>query len=341
MTLVLDDTSYVYTGNQIQPAVTVLDENKEELSSDNYYVKYDCNVDIGTGTVTVTGTGNYKGELTGTFYIVPGDGKIVSLANGKTGITIRWDSVPGATGYRVYRKTYSGSWIRIAVLSGNDALSYVDTGAASGTIYYYIVRPEASNILGGFANYMKIQRLAQPVFSRANTATGINISWSAVKGAKGYKIYRKVNNQTGWTLIKTVSASTLYYNDTAVTTGNKYTYTVKAYSGSYNSSWHKGAVMYRHAGRNIYYAKSPKAGQLFLKWYGDNKVTGYQVSYSTDSTFSSFKYVTVKGNSINYKTLTGLSKGKYYYVKVRSYRVVDGVTYCSNWGAVKKIYISK
>lgn len=335
--------TYYYTGLAIKPSVKIKSTaaSSSYISSENYTVAYDSNISLGTGIISIIGKGNCTGEAFATFTITLASTSISSLANSAKGISIKWNKVAGATGYIVYRKTATGTWARLKVISGINNISYVDTTAVSGISYYYLVRPVNGSTLGGFGNYLLIKRLSQPSFTRVNIASGIYLSWGKVNGVSGYMIYRKANNAASWTLIKTVSSSVLSYTDTAVSIGNKYTYTIKAYSGSYYSSWHPGASMYRMTGRAVYYGTNYSAGKLYLKWYSDNYVTGYQVAYSTVSTFSSFKYVTIPGNKINYVTLSNLTKGRYYYIKVRSYRTVNGVTYCSNWGNTYKVYISK
>jgi hypothetical protein len=79
ITLTGIDNSYVYTGSAIQPTVTLAysllpDENKTVSESGNYTVSYtdadhdNLNVAKG-GIVTVTGTGNYTGNIVKTFTI--------------------------------------------------------------------------------------------------------------------------------------------------------------------------------------------------------------------------------------------------------------------------------
>lgn len=57
-----------YTGEQIMPGVTVKDGTKE-LTSADYTVSYTDNTNAGTATVTITGQGNYSGEITKEFTI--------------------------------------------------------------------------------------------------------------------------------------------------------------------------------------------------------------------------------------------------------------------------------
>jgi hypothetical protein len=67
------------------------------------------------------------------------------------------------------------------------------------------------------------------------------------------------------------------------------------------------------------------------------QVTGYQVRYSTSSKFSSYTTKTISSNKTVSKTYTGLKDKKTYYVKVRTYKNVDGTPYYSGWSEVKKI----
>ena len=59
------------------------------------------------------------------------------------------------------------------------------------------------------------------------------------------------------------------------------------------------------------------------------------------NSFNNSKKVIVKGSSNVSKTFNWLAKGKTYYVKVRSYKYVDGVKYYSGWSDVKRVKISK
>ena len=65
-------------------------------------------------------------------------------------VKITWTGVPGAELYRIYRKTASGSWGRIA---DSKNTQYVDQTAAPKTTYYYTVRcisADGSRFKSGF-----------------------------------------------------------------------------------------------------------------------------------------------------------------------------------------------
>lgn len=71
-----------------------------------------------------------------------------------------------------------------------------------------------------------------------------------------------------------------------------------------------------------------------------DKVSGYQVRYSTSKSFKTCKTVSVKyTKKVNSRTVKGLKSGKRYYVKVRTYvKNTDG-TYYSKWSKVKSVKV--
>lgn len=85
------------------------------------------------------------------------------------------------------------------------------------------------------------------------------------------------------------------------------------------------------------YAGSRK---MTVKWKKMTGITGYQITYSRSSKFSSGnKNVNVTRYSTVKKTIKKLTKKKYYYVKVRAYKTVSGTKYYGNYSTIKKVKI--
>ena len=63
-----------------------------------------------------------------------------SVTSAKAGVTFTWNKVTGATGYIVYRKTGNGGWVKLATVTGNSKVSYLDKTAKKGTTYTYTVK---------------------------------------------------------------------------------------------------------------------------------------------------------------------------------------------------------
>lgn len=72
--VVLEYAHHVFTGEALQPQVTVTDAGNAQLTDNSgFTVVYDNNVNAGKASVKVTGTGNYRGEVTKFFDITPKD----------------------------------------------------------------------------------------------------------------------------------------------------------------------------------------------------------------------------------------------------------------------------
>ena len=73
-----------YTGRELKPAVQVY-AGTTKLSGKDYTVSYNNNTQLGEGTVTITGRGNYMGSISGTFRIVEKARLLSSLSIKKPG----------------------------------------------------------------------------------------------------------------------------------------------------------------------------------------------------------------------------------------------------------------
>jgi uncharacterized repeat protein (TIGR02543 family) len=67
--ITLEKDSWVYTGGEIRPAVTAVTLNGAAVPATGYTVSYSNNIEAGTATVTVTGTGDYTGAASKHFTI--------------------------------------------------------------------------------------------------------------------------------------------------------------------------------------------------------------------------------------------------------------------------------
>ncbi len=81
-------------------------------------------------------------------------------------------------------------------------------------------------------------------------------------------------------------------------------------------------------------------GKFTAKWKKQAvQTTGYQLSYSTAKNMTGAKNVRVKGTGKLSRTVKGLKKGKTYYVRVRTYRTVNGKNYYSAWSKKVKVKV--
>ena len=172
----------------------------------------------------------------------------------------------------------------------------------------------------------------------ANQATGIKLTWKKVSGATGYKIYRNS------TLIKTVTGdSTVTYVDTKANTNmTRYIYKVVANGPAGDSPLSRSITVYRVKRPEISFAANSGPSRMTVKWTRTPRATGYQIKYSTSKTFASDNgTVSAYGGTTDSRRIGDLKKGKIYYVKIRTYKVVGNGLYWSEWSPVKSVKISK
>lgn len=78
---------------------------------------------------------------------------------------------------------------------------------------------------------------------------------------------------------------------------------------------------------------------IIAKWTKQSALTsGYQIQWSLSKTFASGRYAKTIGNpkTVSYK-ITGLKSGKTYYVRIRTYKKIDGKSIFSKWSAAKSV----
>lgn len=90
-------------------------------------------------------------------------------------------------------------------------------------------------------------------------------------------------------------------------------------------------------GSRITSLKVNRAGKIIVKWPANSKVTGYQIGYSKNRDFTDMSKVTVSKKASKHVTLKKVKDKGTYYVKMRTYKKVNGVKYFSSWSKVKKI----
>lgn len=80
-----------------------------------------------------------------------------------------------------------------------------------------------------------------------------------------------------------------------------------------------------------------EVGGFTVKWAKVAETTGYQVQYSTKSNFSNAATVYGGGKNTTSKTITGRANGTKYYVRVRTYKNVNGSYIWGSWTASKAV----
>jgi fibronectin type 3 domain-containing protein len=163
-------------------------------------------------------------------------------------IGVHWESVSGADSYGLYRSnSSSGGYSLVTSIGLHLGTSYIDTGLAPSTTYYYKVSAfDGSGGESPKSSYASAKTLSNsPPKDEPNTGTTlsapqglhvesydfhtITIRWNPVSGASGYKVYRSLYSYGEYFLVGDVQEFT-GYTDAGLPPSTTYYYRVSAYN---------------------------------------------------------------------------------------------------------------
>jgi len=202
----------------------------------------------------------------------------------------------------------------------------------------WTVDKKATTSVDGSKSKHCIRCDAKTSVTKIYKASGVKLSTSSYTyngKIKSPKVY--IKNSKG----KTISSSNYTITKPSGRKNvGKYTYTIK-FKNEYSGT-KKLTLTIDPKGTNISSVSAAKKA-FTVKWkkqsekMATSRITGYQIQYSTSKKFTSPKTVTVSGYSNISKKITKLSAKKTYYVRIRTYKIVNGTRYYSKWSAYKSV----
>ncbi len=227
--------------------------------------------------------------------------------------------------YRSRTNTYAGIAIR-----GATAATYKPSTALSGYTYYYCIVTNIDNTA-----------LNSKQASTASTIARITVNGGPIAKAQVASISSKT--YTGKVVKPTVK---LTINGMVLKKGRDY-----KVSYSNNQAVGKAKITIKGLGdytgkRTVTFNIIPK-GTTFskkvigkkavtVKWTSKSGVSGYQVQYAKNSRFKSASLKTIKSSRT---TLKGLTSKNTYYIRIRTFKKVNGKTYYSKWSKSVKVKV--
>jgi len=230
------DHIYSYAGS------TYTESSAVKLSRGTYYLKVQAfakNAVDKEYTLCVNKIGNKKTSVT----------SVKSTAYNK--LKVSWKVVPAAASYQVYRSTKKDrDYQNIKTIDSVGTSSWTDSSVKTGKTYYYkikvVVKTQNGNQTSGFSNVKSAKAVPAKTTlkAKASNAKNVKLTWSKVKGANGYEIYRSNRKDGKYQKVKTISkGGTTSYKDGKLKKSTTYYYKIRAYRkvdrkkvyGSYSS----------------------------------------------------------------------------------------------------------
>lgn len=85
--------------------------------------------------------------------------------------------------------------------------------------------------------------------------------------------------------------------------------------------------------------ESQKPNWLNIQYRANRNADGYQIQYGTSQDMKGAKYAAVKDSAIRSYTRKDVKSGETYFVRVRTFNVVNGKRYYSNWSGIKSMTV--
>ncbi len=241
-----------------------------------------------------------------------------------TEVTLSWNAVKGATGYRIY--VYNSGWKAVKTTT---AKSYTVTGLTQNQSYKFAVKAygKASGEYYWAPKYVTVQTVTTPsvpdTLTAMVTSDSVTLKWNGTQGAKGYRIFEYNDETKKWEIVLRATHKTSATIE-LLSPGTSYTFAVRPYynTGSeiiWAYNYIKTAVYTKLAAPELKAAHSSASGRVTISWSKSPDSTGYQIWVSeTKST----GYKKVSNFTIRSTYLYDYESGKTYYFKVRAYKKV-------------------
>ena len=346
----LQSMSYTYDGTEKKPVVTVKDGNNTLTNGKDYEVAYANNLNAGTARVTVTGKGNYMGTVT------------MNVIIKKAASVITASNITKATSAKAQKASIGAKVKGGAKLTykSNNKYVTVDKKGQVTIAKKFVGQATITINAAATANYnaatKKITVTVNPTGTKLTSVKSTKIGQLTIKWVKnaavtGYQVqYATSGKFNGAKTLNVKSNKTVTSTLSKLKEKQKYYVRIRTYKTvgkvNYYSAWSaaksatvKGVTA--PAAVKLTSVKSAKAGELTVKWGKNAKAGGYQLQYATAKNFKSAKTVAVKKAKTTSTTIKKLTKGKKYYVRIRTYQKVGGKTYYSAWSASKNVTIKK
>ncbi len=334
---ITNTTEIVYDGTEKLPFIIIKDGAYQLTEGKDYELTGSNNISAGNAVWNVTGIGNYEGTVSGGFIIQ----KAVSQTR------FAFDMVEKTFEDQIFQNTViTNSDGMQSFSSSNGNIATVDQSSGTihihnaGTVTITAYVNESQNYRASTATFTLTVRKAPGEIVATDIIRNYNVKaqkfWIGAQAREGAKLVYSSNNKA----VKVaqngrITVDKKYMGSAQITISAEET-------PNYTASVRKITVTIVPKGTSISKVKNGAKKKITVTWKKNTSVTGYQIQYSTDKGFASgVKTKTVNKFKTTKVTVAGLTKGKTYYVRIRTYKKAGRVKYYSAWSKAKRVVMKK
>ncbi|MDO4379386.1 MAG: transglutaminase-like domain-containing protein [Clostridia bacterium] len=327
----LSADSFMFKFDDIEPDVTVTVDGEKLIRDVDYTVSYKDNYEVGTGTVTVLGLGEYVGIAEKTFSITKIPANLVSASFDNSVleyderaltpyVSVTYGDFNAYEGYD-YKVTYSNN---VYPGTATAKITFIgDYFTGTKTLTFKIVVPSVS--------YPEIE-------AKPDTSVFIGWEWNFFRNPKQFNIYRYDEKVNKYVKVGKTTGERRYFKDKTTTQLTKYVYKIVPVISAGGQYYAGTAVklsvttpLTQPTVKGALYKNSIK-----LKWTKNQIADGYIVYRRTikaTSLSGAKKLRTFTKNTANTFTDTTISPKLDYYYTIRAFKKVGNKTYYSLEGS--------
>lgn len=195
---------------------------------------------------------------------------------------------------------------------------------------YYVTIDFKGDYSGSRTLYYYLYSTVYSLRKTDSTFTGLSLSWNKLAGVTGYNIYRKLSTDTAYKKIGTTKSLT--YTDSKASVNKEYYYVVRPYNSVKEGTDSSSVYLSTKVNVPSISVSNDTTGTLSIYTSRSSNTNGYELYRATSETG---KFTTIKSSAYSYYYDSGLTVGKTYYYKARSFSIINGKKYYSDYTDVR------
>ncbi len=312
--VVLSEESYYYTGEYIEPGITVSYMGDTLTQDEDYYTLYFSNIYIGKAYAVVVGTGGFCGVIIKEFEITAVPASEVVISDIEAQYYTGWEIEP------YFTLTYLGNTLYYYDDYTYTVSSNINPGKGIIEITFCGERFEGTKT----AEFDIIIEPMKELTVTALSDSEVYLQWDYVPCGKFY-VYRYSPEKDKY--VRIGKTANTWYTDTGRSQLQTYKYAVKAVKSSKSNTALKESVTTLLKTPELTLKTKNKSAAL--TWTKNPEADGYQI-YRSSNWYGTKKAKTIRDNSVTKWTNKKLNNDYDYFFSIRAYKKIDGKTVYSN-----------